>query len=97
MKVFVVVALLSSVLAAPTNLEAHWVSGLCNGGLLYTSPSCCSTSILDIASLDCSVPNKSPNAMNSFRSICGAMNKSPKCCTIPLAGLAILCTDPIGA
>lgn len=55
MQFFTVVALFSSALAAPADFKAQLASPLCPGGLLYGIPTCCSTNVLNIASLDCSV------------------------------------------
>ncbi|KAM4056073.1 fungal hydrophobin domain-containing protein [Hirsutella rhossiliensis] len=70
---------------------------LCPKGLLYSIPQCCQTGILGVASLDCQAPSSIPRFGYSFQSICGSKGRKAQCCSVPLANLAVLCTDPVGS
>ena len=35
-----------------------------------------------------------PSNADDFKSTCAAQGKRSRCCTLPLAGLAVLCSDP---
>ncbi|KAK5996233.1 Trihydrophobin [Cladobotryum mycophilum] len=67
---------------------------LCPAGL-YSNPQCCATDVLGIAALDCSNPRETPRSGSSLRSICAAEGQEAKCCAIPVAGQALLCTNPL--
>ncbi|KAM3434799.1 hypothetical protein NHJ13734_005818 [Beauveria thailandica] len=63
---------------------------------LYSKPQCCATDVLGFADIDCSTPVHIPTSAKSFQSICAAVSKQARCCVMPVAGQAILCSDPIG-
>ncbi|KAL6883137.1 hydrophobin [Trichoderma longibrachiatum] len=99
MQFLAVAALLfTSALAAPSS-DIHGVirraNPFCPDGLLYTNPVCCDADVLGVADLDCVVPPSKPTSCKSFGSVCASIGREPKCCAIPIAGQALLCTDPI--
>ncbi|KAJ5674443.1 fungal hydrophobin domain-containing protein [Penicillium maclennaniae] len=59
---------------------------------LYSIPSCCTTSVLDVATLDCHTPSSAIGVADFKSSCAGAM---AKCCTVPAATLDVLCTDVV--
>ncbi|TFB01419.1 Trihydrophobin [Trichoderma ghanense] len=97
---FVAVAalLFTTALAAPSS-DVHGVirraNAFCPEGLLYTNPQCCDVDVLGIADLDCVTPPSKPTSCKSFGSVCASVGRQPKCCAVPVAGQAVLCTDPI--
>ncbi|OAQ60493.1 fungal hydrophobin domain-containing protein [Pochonia chlamydosporia 170] len=76
-------------LAHPAALAAR--DGPCPD-LLYSVAQCCSTDVLGVADLDCSTPS-SANDAEDLKSSCSTAGAAPKCCTIPVAGLGVLCKD----
>lgn len=72
-------------------------SDLCPSGLLYTNPQCCSADVLGVADLDCKTPSSAPVDGADFQRICAASGSMAKCCAVPVAGLALLCQDVVGA
>ncbi|PHH85286.1 hypothetical protein CDD83_638 [Cordyceps sp. RAO-2017] len=92
----ILAAFASTALAAPAAHLEPRAGGFCPAGFLYSSPVCCSTGVLGVLSLDCKPPSKSPDSMNSFKSICASQAGKAMCCVIPVAGLAVLCTEPSG-
>ncbi|KAG6021929.1 hypothetical protein E4U41_002357 [Claviceps citrina] len=71
--------------AAPATLKS-----VCPG-LLYSVAQCCAVDVLNVASLDCTKPESANNAWDLTDS-CTKIGSQPMCCTIPLAGLGVLCT-----
>ncbi|KAM0464504.1 hypothetical protein ACHAPV_002330 [Trichoderma viride] len=69
----------------------------CPPGLLYSVPQCCDVDVLGVADLDCVAPPSGPSKCKTFKGICSSIGREPKCCVLPIAGQALLCTDPIGA
>ncbi|EHK19278.1 uncharacterized protein TRIVIDRAFT_9842, partial [Trichoderma virens Gv29-8] len=63
---------------------------------LFASPQCCATDVLGVADLDCIVPTTAPQNAASFQSTCAASGRRPRCCVLPVAGLGVLCTSPVG-
>ncbi|KAM3528963.1 hypothetical protein NHJ13051_002109 [Beauveria bassiana] len=61
---------------------------------LYSVAQCCSTDVLGVADLDCSVPSDPPGK-HSFKEICAEVGKQAKCCVLPVAGQDLLCQDAI--
>ncbi|KAM4061581.1 fungal hydrophobin domain-containing protein [Hirsutella rhossiliensis] len=97
MKFFAVAALLTSALAVPTpDIESRSLLGPCGVSVGFSIPSCCAASVLDVAVLDCRSPPEAPSLEAPFSKICAAKGRTPKCCSIPLAGLALFCKDPVG-
>ncbi|RFU72120.1 hydrophobin [Trichoderma arundinaceum] len=90
---------LATAFAAPSKDGHHGVyrraNAFCPEGMLYTNPQCCKVDVLGVADLDCKVPPVAPSKCKSFRTVCAAMGRQPKCCAIPLAGQAVLCTDAL--
>ncbi|CRK33096.1 Hydrophobin-1 like protein [Verticillium longisporum] len=95
MQFTIVAALFASVaMAAPATLAAR--ATVCPTGLLNASPQCCATDVLGVASLDCSVPSRTPSDGSDLKSICAAVGKSALCCSVPVAGQSLLCVPVIG-
>ncbi|OWT43591.1 fungal hydrophobin domain-containing protein [Pochonia chlamydosporia 170] len=67
----------------------------CPSGL-YANPQCCSTDVLGVAGLDCKSPSSAPTSGDNFKAVCSASGKQAKCCVVPVAGQAVLCTDAPG-
>ncbi|KAK5993763.1 Cryparin [Cladobotryum mycophilum] len=85
----------SLAVALPTTLEVRDDKPPCTPGFLYGSPQCCATDVAGVADLDCETLPKTPDAGNTFNSICTARAKQPKCCSLPFLGLGLLCQDPV--
>ncbi|KYK57080.1 hydrophobin [Drechmeria coniospora] len=95
MQFFAIAALVATAAALPA-LEVRG-SDACPTDGLYTNPLCCSTDVLDVASLDCKVPSESFSGPRSFRRVCAKQGQKAQCCAVPVAGQALLCMDVIGA
>ncbi|TQW01305.1 fungal hydrophobin domain-containing protein [Cordyceps javanica] len=67
----------------------------CSG--LTSSALCCGTSVDGVLELDCTPPSVNPDSGSAFQASCAAVGKSPGCCLLGLAGLALVCNPPIGA
>ncbi|KAJ2980173.1 hypothetical protein NQ176_g2800 [Zarea fungicola] len=67
----------------------------CSG--LTGTPLCCGTSVDGILELDCAAPSISPESGAAFQANCASVGKSPGCCLLGLAGLALVCNSPTGA
>ncbi|KAK4066220.1 fungal hydrophobin [Trichoderma aggressivum f. europaeum] len=99
MQFLAVAALLfTSALAAPS-ADANGVyrraNAFCPDGLLYTNPQCCDADVLGLADLDCVTPPSAPTSCKSFDGICASIGREPKCCAVPIIGVALLCVDPV--
>ncbi|KAK2591462.1 hypothetical protein QQS21_010838 [Conoideocrella luteorostrata] len=96
MKTFTAILVLfaGAVLAQPAAQLARR-SGVCTD-LLYSVPTCCSTDVLGVADLSCSTPSSASSGPDLMQS-CGAEGKAPKCCTLGLAEIGVLCQDAVGA
>ncbi|EHK22497.1 hydrophobin [Trichoderma virens Gv29-8] len=91
MQFFAVAALfVASALAAPAGDEG------CPGGILHNVPLCCATNVLGVATLDCGTPTVPVLTPAQFQSHCAGKGKQPVCCSIPAAGLGLLCEKPVG-
>ncbi|OPB45549.1 HFB3 protein [Trichoderma guizhouense] len=100
MQFFAVAALLFTAAFAAPSTEApaglaRRTEAWCPPGLLYSNPLCCDTDVLGVADVDCVTPPEAPSKCKSFGSVCASIGRQPKCCAIPVAGLALLCTDAI--
>ncbi|KAL7916217.1 hydrophobin [Trichoderma velutinum] len=92
MQFFATAALfVASAMASPMGNEG------CPGGLTHTIPLCCATNVLGVATLDCSTPTVPLPNVGTFQSHCASKGKQPVCCTLPAAGLGLLCEKPTGA
>ncbi|KAL7929381.1 hydrophobin [Trichoderma chlorosporum] len=99
MKFLAVAAVLfASALAAPADGAPHALrrrqEAWCPKGL-YGVPQCCDVDVLNVAAVDCRVPPLAPSNCKSFGSVCAAIGLQAKCCVLPVAGAALLCTDPL--
>ncbi|PSR84069.1 Cerato-ulmin hydrophobin family, partial [Coniella lustricola] len=65
--------------------------------LLDSEPVCCATSVLGLVDLDCAIVSETPTSADDFVSICSSTGQEAQCCTLSLAGQALLCVDPVGA
>ncbi|UKZ93668.1 uncharacterized protein TrAFT101_008576 [Trichoderma asperellum] len=88
MKLFIAAALLTLGLAAPiTETESHSIASRgsfsCPGGLINSSPMCCSVNVLGLLALDCR--NVGPDG-------CVGSSK-PNCCTLGTAGQGLICNE----
>ncbi|CRK35134.1 hypothetical protein BN1723_014958 [Verticillium longisporum] len=93
MKSFTAIVTLFAGLAMATPATLDTRGSVCSG--LYGNPQCCATDVLGVASLDCQNP-KSANNANDFKHSCASTGKSAFCCTLPVAGQAVLCNKPVG-
>ncbi|KAL7955599.1 fungal hydrophobin domain-containing protein [Trichoderma compactum] len=66
-------------------------SDVCPSGL-YNVAQCCDTNLLGAVFLGCDSPAKEPHSTADFKDICSEDGKQAACCSIPVLGLAILCT-----
>ncbi|KAL6697172.1 hydrophobin [Trichoderma pleuroticola] len=62
---------------------------------LYSVPQCCDVDVLGVAAVDCRTPPSASSKCKLFKGVCASIGLQPKCCVLPVAGLAVLCTDPI--
>ncbi|KAI5927868.1 hydrophobin precursor [Camillea tinctor] len=85
--------LATAVMATPAKRQT--AAQVCVGGL-YSNPQCCATDVLGVADLDCATPSAVPTSAASFQSVCAAGGQRARCCTLPVAGQAVLCQTPIG-
>ncbi|KAF3068703.1 Hydrophobin-2 [Trichoderma lentiforme] len=69
----------------------------CPGGITDSIPLCCATNVLGVATLDCSTPTVPLPNVGIFQANCASKGKQPVCCTLPLAGLGLICSKPTGA
>ncbi|KAJ6012818.1 hypothetical protein N7522_003173 [Penicillium canescens] len=95
MKLVALFLVLVPVLAAsgPSNGNGGGARGpVCSPGLLYTQAQCC-RNLLNIEYLDCKPAPRSYNGHDDFKAACAAEGRAAKCCTIPVAGLGLLCND----
>ncbi|KAM4054342.1 fungal hydrophobin domain-containing protein [Hirsutella rhossiliensis] len=101
MKFLLLAALFSRVLAVPTGGgggDGDGGSGpLCTVGGLFTVAQCCATDVLGLVDLDCQTPSKVPRGPSDFRDICADKGQRSRCCVLPVAGQAVLCTAPLGS
>ncbi|KAN0117320.1 hypothetical protein V8E51_003297 [Hyaloscypha variabilis] len=68
-------------------------SAVC-GTIFGSVAKCCSIDAVKITDADCIDPSATPKDKDDFMNIC-PKRKSPKCCTIPIPGLAgLFCDDP---
>ncbi|OAQ68627.1 fungal hydrophobin domain-containing protein [Pochonia chlamydosporia 170] len=97
MKTFTAIITLfaSAAFAAPATLAPR--GGVCPDGLLYTNPQCCATDVLGVADLNCENPSRQPYDGADLAAICAADGMRARCCSIPVAGQAVLCNDVVGA
>ncbi|KAJ3490192.1 hypothetical protein NLG97_g5836 [Lecanicillium saksenae] len=93
----VVSLVLESVMAAPSRPEqlrprapAH---PLCRGVLLYSQAQCCDVIALNVAALGCVAMKGNATTAPEFQKYCAGKGKSSACCTIPVAGLDLLCSE----
>ncbi|OGE51006.1 hypothetical protein PENARI_c015G09970 [Penicillium arizonense] len=87
---------LAPVLAVPFNAGGNGGSNggpVCNAGLLYTQAQCCKTGVLNLADLDCKSSPRSYNGLDDFKAGCASDGRAAKCCSIPVAGLGLVCND----
>ncbi|PHH78615.1 hypothetical protein CDD80_6586 [Ophiocordyceps camponoti-rufipedis] len=90
---FVIFAMgFAGALAAPSTAVRS--RAICPNGLLYSVPQCCTTGLLGLADLDCKSPLTTPINSITFHAICAAQGAKAACCSIPVAGLALLCENP---
>ncbi|KAK0757443.1 hypothetical protein N5P37_010168 [Trichoderma harzianum] len=98
MQFLAVAALLFTAAFAAPSTEApalvRRANAYCPNGL-YAVPQCCDVDVLGVAALDCRSPPVTPTKCNSFNNICAAIGLQPKCCVLPVAGQALLCTNPV--
>ncbi|KAM6478307.1 hydrophobin [Trichoderma sp. SZMC 28011] len=78
---------------APAGL-ARRAEAWCPKGL-YGVPQCCDVDVLGVADVDCRSPPSAPSKCKSFQGACASIGLQPKCCVLPVAGVALLCTDPL--
>ncbi|PTB41791.1 uncharacterized protein TrAFT101_009593 [Trichoderma asperellum] len=104
MQFFTVATLfLATAFAAPSvdtngnGIAPRLAANFCPPGLLYSNPQCCQIDVLGVADLDCVSPPSGPSKCKTFAGICDKIGRQPKCCVVPVAGQALLCTDPVGA
>ncbi|KAJ7626107.1 hydrophobin-like protein [Roridomyces roridus] len=96
----------TSVFVALTSLitVAVAVPGMTSGGgdytpctdMLKSSAQCCTTSngMLSVVDDDCTAPQGTLTCLDDFTAACAAEDKTARCCSIPVAGQAVLCEDP---
>ncbi|KAI4630264.1 uncharacterized protein J4E88_000177 [Alternaria novae-zelandiae] len=87
---FSILAFIAGAAAAP--FASTGTEPVCPDGL-YNSPQCCATDVLGVVGLNCAVPATTPTSTTGFIAGCAAAGNQAKCCTIPVAGQAVLCQD----
>ncbi|KAK2040606.1 hydrophobin-like protein [Colletotrichum somersetense] len=65
-------------------------------GTLYTQKLCCAVDVLGVADLDCGAPSSDPTSAKDFKEICAKKGQQARCCTLPVAGQALVCQTPAG-
>ncbi|KAE8440432.1 hypothetical protein EG329_007615 [Mollisiaceae sp. DMI_Dod_QoI] len=75
-------------LAAASPLEKRQL-GLCSSAI--DSAQCCDVSVDGIANLNCAAPSPAPTSIANFKTTCAANGQATYCCTLPVAGDALLC------
>ncbi|PHH66748.1 hypothetical protein CDD81_5880 [Ophiocordyceps australis] len=65
-------------------------------GLLQSSANCCATDVLGLVDLNCAPPQELPRNPSHFQEICAEKGQQPRCCVLPVAGQALVCTAPVG-
>ncbi|KAK2033083.1 hydrophobin-like protein [Colletotrichum zoysiae] len=63
---------------------------------LYSQELCCAADVGGILGVDCVTPSSDPKSAEDFKKICAKEGQQPRCCTLPLLGLAVLCQAPSG-
>ncbi|KAI7187352.1 hypothetical protein KC343_g8716 [Hortaea werneckii] len=76
--------------ASPMSSLESRQAGICPG---IDSPQCCQTSVEGVVDLECSTPPNDPATAADVRSECAATGLTAKCCTLPVAGLGVVCND----
>ncbi|KAF2716685.1 hypothetical protein K431DRAFT_316366 [Polychaeton citri CBS 116435] len=72
-----------------TAILRRQTADLCSG---IDTPLCCQTDVDGVADLTCESPSDAPSTIADFETNCAATGLTAQCCTLPLAGDALLCT-----
>ncbi|KAJ6779825.1 hypothetical protein PWT90_01517 [Aphanocladium album] len=88
---------LESAIAAPSRPEQHRPRAdahpLCRGVLLYSEAQCCDVIALNVAALGCVAMKGNASTPPEFQAYCAKNGKTAACCTIPVAGIDLLCSE----
>ncbi|KAH8930004.1 hydrophobin [Atractiella rhizophila] len=82
------------VAASPSRLDKKDCDGAPHYECAHGVPQCCAVDVLGVADLDCHSPHDSPTSKANFQQTCSKVGQQAKCCTLPVAGQAVLCHDP---
>merc|ERR1711964_359935 len=58
------------------------------------TPQCCQLDVDGVAAVTCSAPESDLTTVADFVDSCAAEGPSALCCTVPVAGLGLLCAAP---
>ncbi|KAM0709104.1 hypothetical protein Q7P35_003140 [Cladosporium inversicolor] len=58
------------------------------------TPQCCQLDVDGVADLTCSAPESDLTTVADFEESCKSTGLTAMCCTLPVAGLALLCNAP---
>ncbi|KAJ4152820.1 hypothetical protein LMH87_009340 [Akanthomyces muscarius] len=93
----IVALAIESVMAAPlepaqlvARADAH---PLCRGVLLYSQAQCCDLNAFSLAGIGCVAMKGNVSTTFEFQGYCAKEGKGASCCTIPLAGVDLLCSE----
>ncbi|KNG84239.1 hypothetical protein ANOM_007405 [Aspergillus nomiae NRRL 13137] len=73
------------------NGSAGSAGPVCSGALLNSQAQCCTTGILNLANTDCKPASRLYSSTDDFKAACASDGRSAQCCSIPVAGMALLC------
>ncbi|KAH6663654.1 fungal hydrophobin-domain-containing protein [Halenospora varia] len=77
-------------LAAASPLQERQAS-LCTSAI--DTALCCELDVDGLLDVTCSPPSPRPASVEEFQATCAAAGKGAKCCTLPVLGEALLCTN----
>ncbi|KAG5944210.1 hypothetical protein E4U59_007457 [Claviceps monticola] len=86
-----IMAMAGVVFAAPAAVEAR--GSLCPN-TFYSVPQCCSSNVVNVASLDCTNPASAYNSWD-FKNSCSSIARQSLCCTLPVLGQGLLCISAL--
>ncbi|PPJ58862.1 hypothetical protein CBER1_09269 [Cercospora berteroae] len=89
---FIILALASLAAAGtiPAKLAERAPSDVCPA---LDSPLCCQVDVDGVLDLTCESAEDT-SSVSAFKKSCADTGSAAKCCTLPLAGDALLCNDP---
>ncbi|KAL9529502.1 Cryparin [Sphaerulina musiva] len=87
---FTILAFAAMAAAIPAMIQERAPGSVCPA---LDTPLCCQADVDGVADVTCEAPSDS-SSVQAFKNSCASSGTTAKCCVLPLAGDALLCSSP---